>query len=446
MKKIQSYFFPKPETKIFKGFGPAFLAIALGIGSGEFILWPYLSAHYGFGVLWGALLGISLQLLLVVVIERQTAFLGQDVLGNFSRIWKRAFAWIFFSTLIGFGWPGFAAMTSDLLIQGFDLPFSHLYLSSIILVCALLVLLWGKESYRNILLLQKINVSFLFILVLFLFIYYFDFDLIGKMLLGLFGFGSSYFAIPDKISLLSFFGAIAYAGSGGNLLLMNSFYVEKEKKGLTVVGDSNNYKTVEDSSLSLQHARLFSRISWKQNMIFFWGTGLILILLLSYVSYAVLHGVSGVPEDFSFLVHEAYIFSRDIHPIIGKLFILSGAFALFGVQLGIFDFIGRILGNRKGIVDGSAKQQKEYKKAILVMGIFGLLVFLFGFTKPQELIILGSLVNAFAMGIISVFLFFVEKRFIHKKLSSLFLRSSLLFSAIFYIGFFFYVVFDKFIK
>ena len=62
MKKIKQIAFPKQTGKIFKGFGPAFLVIALGIGSGEFILWPFLSVHYGFGILWGALLGITLQL------------------------------------------------------------------------------------------------------------------------------------------------------------------------------------------------------------------------------------------------------------------------------------------------------------------------------------------------------------------------------------------------
>ena len=34
--------------------GPSFILLALGLGSGEVILWPYLAANYGLGIIWGA--------------------------------------------------------------------------------------------------------------------------------------------------------------------------------------------------------------------------------------------------------------------------------------------------------------------------------------------------------------------------------------------------------
>ncbi|MCD5389832.1 MAG: Nramp family divalent metal transporter [Candidatus Pacebacteria bacterium] len=444
MKTIKKLFFPKPETKILKGFGPAFLVIALGIGSGEFILWPYLSAHYGFGILWGALLGISIQLVIIVALERHTAFLGEDALASFSRVFKYAFSWIVFSTIIGFGWPGFSAMAAQLLSQGLSLSISQNVLSFIILILAAGLLLIGKNSYKKILTLQKINMGILLILILFLFVYYFDVKIFLDMFRGLVGVGEQYMFVPAGLSLLTFMGAIAYAGSGGNLLLMNSFYVEKEGKGLVPERGDDELIIPENSSESIENTRLFTRSSWKQNTLFFWGTGLILISMLSYVSYAVLYGSVGLPEDFTFLIREAVIFSIDIHPIIGSLFIISGSFALFGVQLGILDFIGRIAGNKPGTIDASKKQQKHYVWAITAMTLFGIIVLSLGFSKPSTLIIIGSTINAFSMGVIAFLLYRVESQILPKYIGSKLFKVLLMIAGLFYIGFFGYVVLGLF--
>lgn len=441
MQKLRKLFFPKPETKIFKGFGPAFLVIALGIGSGEFILWPYLSAHYGFGILWGALLGISIQLVILVVLERHTAFLGEDALASFSRVFKYAFSWIVFSTIIGFGWPGFSAMAAQLLSKGLSLSISQNVLSFIILILAAGLLLIGKNSYKKILVLQKINMGILLVLISFLFVYYFDIKIFLDMFRGLVGVGEQYMFVPVGLSLLTFMGAIAYAGSGGNFLLMNSFYVEREGKGLVPERKGNEIIIPDDSIKSIKNTKLFTKSSWKQNALFFWGTGLILILMLAYVSYAVLYGSVGLPEDFSFLIHEASIFSADIHSIIGSLFIISGSLALFGVQLGILDFIGRIAGNKPGMIDGSRKQQKYYTWAVAAMTLFGVFVLLLGFSKPNTLIIIGSTINAFSMGVIAFLLYRVESKILPIYIRSKLFKVLLFIAGLFYIGFFGYVIF-----
>lgn len=440
MQKVRKIFFPKQSNKIFKSFGPAFLVIALGIGSGEFILWPYLSSHHGFGILWGALLGISIQLLILVALERHTAFLGEDVISSFSRVFKHAFSWVLISTIIGFGWPGFSAMISQLLLGGLSLSISHSLLSFIVLVFAAAILVVGKNAYRKILFLQKINVSILLILIIFLFVYYFDIAILKDMFIGLSGVGDNYLFIPTGLSLVTFLGAIAYAGSGGNLLLVNSFYVEKEKKGLVGKKKSEELLVPKDDIESIDNTKRFTRSSWKQNALFFWGGGVLLILMLAYISYAVLYGTGGLPEDFSFLIREAEIFSRDIHPIVGTMFIISGSIALFGVQLGILDFIGRIAGNKPGTIDGSKKQNGLYKKAVSAMALFGIIILAFGISKSNTLIIIGSTINAFSMGVIAWLLYRVEKKVLPKYIQSRLFKWLLVIASIFYVGFFFYVV------
>jgi len=365
MHHIRKVVFPKQNGNIFKGFGPAFLAIALGIGSGEFILWPFLSAHYGFGILWGAILGITLQVIIIIALERQTAFLGHNAIENFSRIFRYSFLWILLSTLIAFGWPGFASMTAKLLQLGFHIPIPFVYLSILILFIAGFVLLVGKNAYKNILLVQKINLSILLALVIFLFLYYFRLEEMQKMFFGFFGIGEGYSFIPVGISLITFLGAIAYAGSGGNLLLVNSFYVEKEKRGLVGMNEKKDEEVVpNESDISKKHIKEFEKESIKQNLFFFWSGGLLIIILLAYIAYVTLYGETGISKDFSFVIQEASVFSRDIHPIVGKLFIFSGAFALFGVQLGILDFLGRIASLA---TKDKQKKKSYYRLAIIAM-------------------------------------------------------------------------------
>ena len=325
MQKIKQLFFPKQSDKIFKGFGPAFLAIAMGIGSGEFILWPYLTTHYGFGILWGALLGITIQLAIIVAVEKNTAFLGENIIVSFRRIFKYSFGWILFSTIIGFGWPGFSAMASNLFINGFGFDMNiHGWVSLIFLCLAAFALVIHKNAYKSILFLQKINLSLLLILITSLFIYYFDVNIFLKMIVGFGGVGDGFIFIPAGLSLITFMGAIVYAGSGGNLLLANSFFVENEQKGLVGQKETDSEMIIpENNPESIVNAKNFTRSSWKQNALFFWGTGLLIIVLLSYVSYAVLYGNIAISDDFSFLIEEAMIFSRDIHPLVGKLFIFS---------------------------------------------------------------------------------------------------------------------------
>ena len=51
-----------PElVNLTKFIGVGLVVTGLAMGTGELILWPHLAVKYGLGILWGALLGITLQ-------------------------------------------------------------------------------------------------------------------------------------------------------------------------------------------------------------------------------------------------------------------------------------------------------------------------------------------------------------------------------------------------
>ena len=54
-----------PAPKFRALLGPSFILLGLGLGSGELILWPYLTSNWGMGIIWGAILGVTFQFLLI---------------------------------------------------------------------------------------------------------------------------------------------------------------------------------------------------------------------------------------------------------------------------------------------------------------------------------------------------------------------------------------------
>jgi hypothetical protein len=52
-KKSKQKNLPQPPS-LWRTIGPSFILLGLALGSGELILWPFIAANYGLGLLWGA--------------------------------------------------------------------------------------------------------------------------------------------------------------------------------------------------------------------------------------------------------------------------------------------------------------------------------------------------------------------------------------------------------
>src|SRR3972149_3016511 len=73
---------PWPLRKLI---GPSFIILGVGLGSGELILWPYLSSNFGLGIIWAALLGITFQFFINMEIERYTLITGESIFVGLTR-------------------------------------------------------------------------------------------------------------------------------------------------------------------------------------------------------------------------------------------------------------------------------------------------------------------------------------------------------------------------
>ena len=80
----------------------------LGVGSGEYIIWPFMTATVGLGFLWAAVLSVTVQYFLNMEIERYTLATGETAVSGFVRFWKPWGMLFCLFTILPNMWPGWA--------------------------------------------------------------------------------------------------------------------------------------------------------------------------------------------------------------------------------------------------------------------------------------------------------------------------------------------------
>ena len=78
-----------PPTPPFRRLiGPSFIILGLGLGSGEIILWPYLTSNYGLGLVWAIVIGVTMQFFINMEVGRYALIHGESIFVGFAR-WLR---------------------------------------------------------------------------------------------------------------------------------------------------------------------------------------------------------------------------------------------------------------------------------------------------------------------------------------------------------------------
>lgn len=407
-----------PSLSIKKIIGPSFVILALGLGSGEVILWPYLVSNYGLGIAWGALVGITFQFFINMEIERYALVKGESVFVGIAKIFPKSVYWFIVSTFIGFGLPGIIAASAKVLgaVLGID-DFKWLAIAMLFIIG--LFLSGGKTVYDTM---EKITktiilagVPFIFILALFL-----SSKTEWSLLVsGMIGKGNGFWFLPTGISLATFFAAFAYSGAGGNLNLTQSIYIKEKGYGMgkysqKIVSlfrghaEADKQIKLSGESFEINKANVANFKSWWrtiniEHFSVFLFVGVLAMMLLMLLSFTTTFGVSGNGEGINFVINEGSFIGQKLAPIIGTLFLLVVSIMLFQTQLGVMDSTSRIMAESlaiaklKQIPDGKINLSKIYYGFLWAQIAFGIILFLLNIYEPKKLIVLGAVINAFAM-------------------------------------------------
>jgi len=459
--------FPKPPI-LKKLIGPSFIILALGLGSGEVILWPYLVANYGLGIAWGALLGITFQYFINMEIERYALVKGESVFVGIAKVWSGAVYWFIISTFIGFGLPGIIAASAKVLgvVLGIE---DFKWLAIGLLVVIGLVLSAGKTVYG---MMEKITKTILLLGVPFIFILALSLSTgvdWGALAGGLVGRGEGFNFLPAGIALATFLGAFAYAGAGGNLNLTQSIYIKEKGYGMGKysqkiaglfgkIGAEQKVKLTGEKFVLDEESKKNFRAWWKvvslEHLLIFWFVGLLSMCLLMLLSYATVYGVGGNNiEGINFVINEGGVIAGMVSPLLGTIFLIVVGIMLFQTQLGIMDSTSRIMAENLAIRQVEGKQKKTvnlsriYFIFLWAQITFGIILFLFNVYEPKTLIVLGAVINAVAMFVHTALVFIANHKILPKEFRPRWWRKIIMVGIFLFLGFFSsVVVWDKFFR
>jgi len=443
--------------------GPGIVLIAMGLGSGEFIIWPYLVAQFGFGVIWGAILGMILQYFISNESGRYTLATGNSVYHGLYKLGRWIPFWFIVSTFASFAWPGIIGSGGKLfsfLVEREEILGINVERGSTVLFLLVigLILTFGGKVYNNLERLQKLFIALSLPILIAIFIVLVDSNILNELFKGSIGSGDGYWFIPSGISLVTFVGAIAYSGAAGNLVLSHSFYVQDE--GLGMAKNLNSQielgkekkknpegKIFKKTESNFQNFRKWFKNTSIEQFFSFFLTGLTIILLLVVISYALLYPYNG-EEGLEFILMQSEILSDDYASLVGQFFLIIGVIFMFTTQLGVFETTSRIM--TENLQLASSKIRKKYRRSNVFFFFLwsqiltAIFITLLNISQPLEILIISTFFSAISMFALSGFVLWLNtSKLIYKEIKPRLFRISILWCSFIFFGIFvIYTIYD----
>jgi len=251
---------------------------------------------------------------------------------------------------------------------------------------------------------------------------------------GIIGRGEGYWFLAPGMAIATFMAAFAYSGAGGNLNLTQSIYVKEKGYGMGKYSQKiaglfarRGHQEVklagEDFKVDADSTKKFKEW-WRainlEHLLVFWLIGSLSMLLLMFLAYNTTYGVPGNASGINFVLTEGQAIGTMLNPFIGLLFLVIVGVMLFQTQLGIMDSTSRIMAENAAILklktekDNKVDLSKIYYIFVWSQICFGIILFLLNIYEPKTLIVLGALINAFAMLIHVILVTILNRRSLDK--------------------------------
>lgn len=395
--------------------GPSLVLLAVGIGGGEFVLWPFVSSRAGLGLLWVAFIGLATHFVVNMEIERYTLATGETVITGFSRMW-RPWSWVFivFTALI-WVWPGWVAGAST--IAGFAFGWQRdtvVTVSVLGLIAIGISLSVSPMVYRIVERVQWVLILWMLAFVLAGVVVATDVETWGSVATDF------RLQLPPDLSPTMILGLLVFAGAGGTLNLALSNWIRDKDMGMGVhlrpiaspftAHPSDTIpmgRPFQESDENLRRWRGWWKVANIEHLIFFLLAGLVIIAGLSALSTATVFGLD-LGEGLDFIRSEGQILGERVGLWFPNLFWISGAVILYSTNLGIVDHLGRLIADILK-VNWLAEREfwsesKLYVVVVWIEIILSSVILLSGMDAPLALLVLAGSVGGFVMFVYSLLL------------------------------------------
>ncbi len=388
--------------------GPSIVLAGLSLGSGEFVLWPRLTAEWGFSLFWACVAGVTLQFFVNMEIERYTLATGESAVTGFVRLWRGFGPLFLVAATLPWIWPGWATGAATLLSWEIGGPV-RVYAVAGLVACGL-ALSTGAVVYRTVERLQTLLVGAIFAGVVLLAALVVRAEDVAALGAGLLQVGH----VPDGIHLPLLLSALAFAGAGGSANLAQSNLVKDKGYAMgawigrltspftgRVEAESEVGRVFEASPVHAARWRAWWRRANVEHGVSFLALCLVSMALLCLVTHALLGAGGPVGPDLEFLGDEARVLEERLGPGARHLFLIAGIAVLFSTELGLLDAVSRVAADliKLSFLRGRPAWtiSRLYFVVLWSLIAFGALVLATGFDQPLQLLVLSASLNAFVM-------------------------------------------------
>ena len=460
-----------------KMIGPSLMLAGLALGSGEFILWPYITYKAGFVFFWACMLGVCTQFFLNMEITRWTLVTGESAITGFCRL-SRHWAWIMLLlNILPWAWPGWATgagtMLSWLLFgveevvnEAQEVTFQARYvplfgIAGLWVVGAALTL--GPVVYNTVEKIQVFLVSLIVLIVIVLGVLVIRTDAVGAMFSGITSVGTMPDLDASGLSMMMLLGALAFAGAGGSTNLGQSNFIKDKGYGMgKYIGRITSPVTGQQEATAelgyhfphtdqnISRWRAWWRAANIEHLLSFFVTCVVCLCLMSLITYSLFYdsagslkeGMDQYGEGMNFVWGQAtQLGGRPGGGLLMHAFLIMGIAILLTTELGVLDVVARISSD---IVKVNYLRDNDrwtlsrlyfyFLWGEILLGTVILLIPNLG--KPMLLLKTSAAMNGGVMFIYSIILLYMNRRILRGRLRMGPLQMIMVAWSILFFGFF----------
>jgi hypothetical protein len=439
---------PLPLGKVL---GPSVILAGLGVGSGEYILWPFMASTVGLGFLWAAVLGVTVQYFLNMEIERYTLATGETAVAGFVRFWKPWGVLFCIFTIVPNMWPGWA--TSGVTIFTFLAGGGNVPLITIgMLVASGIALTASPVVYQTLEKAQFFKVGLTLAFLAIAIVAAIDPSTWAELpaVVTHVGWFPDTTIIPVSLVL----SGLVFAGAGGVNNLAQSNWIRDKGFGMGVyiprivspitgeeVAAPATGSMVRQDAENIRRFWGWWRVANKEQLVSFWFICVFSITVFSALAYSTVFGqnIAG-SANLAFIKAEGEALKQVVAPWFGTFFWVFGSLSMILVSLGTIDYVSRIIADvLKTVYLAKSQKWSESRLYFIVAWATigaGSVILLSGFNQPLILLVIAACLNGMVMFVYSILLIQLNRRALPPALRVSGFRLGMLCFAILFYGFF----------
>ena len=437
--------------------GPSIMLAGLALGSGEFILWPYIVYKSGFVFFWACMLGVITQYFLNMEIERWTLATGESATTGFCRLSKH-WAWVMLLlNILPWAWPGWATGAGTIVSwmlfgprevnAGGQIAYEADYVAAFGiggLILVGIVLTAGPVVYNTVERIQSFLVGLILVLVVAIALLTIRIDAVQAMVTGTLNIGTMPDLATSGLDLMTLLGAIAFAGAGGTTNLGQSNFIKDKGYAMgkyigritsPITGQEEAIADVgyhfEQTPENMARWRTWWRAANLEHFFTFFVTCTLCLCLMSLIAYSLTYdengklaeGMDRFGKGMNFIYGQATVLGAS--PMGGLVkfgFLIMGVAILLTTELGVLDATARIstdIVKVNWLQDNDNWSLSRLYYCFLWGEIFlGVVILLIpNFDQPLFLLVCSAAMNGFVMLVYSILLLYLNNKVLSRRLS-----------------------------